>query len=45
MKTPIRHLWLLPMLSAIACLGGPATEDGTWGVGEDPGCDSAADHC
>lgn len=45
MKTLLRCLWLLPALSAIACLGGPATEDGTWGVGEDPGCDPGADHC
>jgi len=46
MRSHLRSLLLVPVLGAAACIGmGPATEDGTWGVGEDPGCDPAADHC
>lgn len=46
MRSHLNTLLLLPVLGVVACIGmGPATEDGSWGVGEDPGCDPAADHC
>lgn len=43
LRSPL--LPLLALLGAAGCLGGPATESGTWGVGENPGCDPSAEHC
>lgn len=46
MRSHLRSVLLVPVLGAAACIGmGPQTEDGTWGVGPNPGCDPSADHC
>ena len=46
MRNALSVLLLVTALSSPACLGsGPVTEDASWGVGEDPGCDPTAEHC